>query len=378
MLDEKTKQTVKETIPFLEAKGTEITSLFYKNMLAAHPELLNIFNENNQKKGLQQKALANTVLAAAKHIDDLSVLADYIQQIGYKHRALQVKAEHYPIVGYHLLEAIQSVLGDGATTQIMEAWEKTYSEIAQVFIDVEAEMYQVENWKGFQAFRVISIDKPIAGVIKLGLASTFPIGKIEPGQYVTVRIKDRDATYYSNRHYSVYQFDEATNQIFIAVRVERQGVVSNYLNEKVQLDDEIYLSAPAGDFQLHKDTRHVFISSGIGETPILPMAKMASEENQAVIWIQNYRESSGSALKAEISQLPSTVKMYQNISKTEGRLDQNKLEDFLDGQLFGQFYLCGSPEFTIGIKKALLEIGVLEEKIHYEVFDAPKMSTVFS
>ncbi|EUJ58418.1 hypothetical protein MCOL2_08096, partial [Listeria fleischmannii FSL S10-1203] len=42
-MDEKTKQTVKETIPFLEAKGTEITSLFYKNMLAAHPELLNIF-----------------------------------------------------------------------------------------------------------------------------------------------------------------------------------------------------------------------------------------------------------------------------------------------------------------------------------------------
>ncbi|SQC72021.1 Soluble cytochrome O [Listeria fleischmannii subsp. fleischmannii] len=55
MLDEKTKQTVKETIPFLEAKGTEITSLFYKNMLAAHPELLNIFNENNQKKDYSKK-----------------------------------------------------------------------------------------------------------------------------------------------------------------------------------------------------------------------------------------------------------------------------------------------------------------------------------
>ncbi|EMG27694.1 globin [Listeria fleischmannii subsp. fleischmannii LU2006-1] len=55
-MDEKTKQTVKETIPFLEAKGTEITSLFYKNMLAAHPELLNIFNENNQKKRITAKS----------------------------------------------------------------------------------------------------------------------------------------------------------------------------------------------------------------------------------------------------------------------------------------------------------------------------------
>ncbi|WP_367301713.1 globin domain-containing protein, partial [Listeria fleischmannii] len=55
--------------------------------------------KQSKKKGCKQKALANTVLAAAKHIDDLSVLADYIQQIGYKHRALQVKAEHYPLLG---------------------------------------------------------------------------------------------------------------------------------------------------------------------------------------------------------------------------------------------------------------------------------------
>ncbi|STY35018.1 Soluble cytochrome O [Listeria fleischmannii subsp. coloradonensis] len=55
MLDEKTKQTVKETIPFLEAKGTEITSLFYKNMLAAHPELLNILMKTIKKKGCSKK-----------------------------------------------------------------------------------------------------------------------------------------------------------------------------------------------------------------------------------------------------------------------------------------------------------------------------------
>ena len=40
-------------------------------MFAAHPELLNIFNHANQEKGRQQTALSNTVIAAAKYIDNL-------------------------------------------------------------------------------------------------------------------------------------------------------------------------------------------------------------------------------------------------------------------------------------------------------------------
>ena len=54
-------------------------------MLTEHTELLNIFNRTNQKVGAQPNALATTVLAAAKNIDDLSVLMDHVKQIGHKH-----------------------------------------------------------------------------------------------------------------------------------------------------------------------------------------------------------------------------------------------------------------------------------------------------
>ena len=105
MLSQKTIDIVKSTVPVLEEYGTTITKTFYKNMFTAHPELLNIFNQTNQEKGRQQTALANTVLAAAKYIDNLEVIVPVVKQIAQKHRSLAVKPEHYPIVGEHLLRS---------------------------------------------------------------------------------------------------------------------------------------------------------------------------------------------------------------------------------------------------------------------------------
>ena len=43
MLSQKTIDIIKSTVPVLQVHGTQITTVFYKNMFAAHPELLNIF-----------------------------------------------------------------------------------------------------------------------------------------------------------------------------------------------------------------------------------------------------------------------------------------------------------------------------------------------
>src|SRR5699024_2717113 len=109
--------------------------------------------------GKQQVALANMVYAAAKNIDQLETLLDVVKLVAEKHRGLNVRPEHYPIVGKYLLIAIKEVLGDAATDEIMQAWEEAYGVIAQVFIDIEAEMYkeakeQEGGWDGFKDFVV--------------------------------------------------------------------------------------------------------------------------------------------------------------------------------------------------------------------------------
>ncbi|WP_300358333.1 globin domain-containing protein [Fusobacterium sp.] len=141
MLSQKTIDIIKSTVPVLKENGLQITQVFYKNMLGENPEIRAMFNSEKQEDGSQPKALAMTVLAAAQNIDNLGALSTAVEKIGRVHVGVNVKPEHYPIVGKYLLGAIKEVLGDSATDEILEAWKEAYTVIADIFIKVEAEMY---------------------------------------------------------------------------------------------------------------------------------------------------------------------------------------------------------------------------------------------
>lgn len=141
MLNQKTIDIVKSTVPALKEHGMEITTVFYKTMFEKHPEIKGMFNMDKQKSGQQPKALAMTVLAAAQNIDNLEVLLPAVKKIGQVHVNTNVKPEHYPIIGQNLLFSIKEVLGDVATDEVLEAWGEAYGVIAQVFIDIEKEIY---------------------------------------------------------------------------------------------------------------------------------------------------------------------------------------------------------------------------------------------
>lgn len=141
MLDQKTIEIIKSTVPVLKTHGVEITTHFYKIMFANNPEVKGFFNMDKQASGEQPTALAMTVLAAAQNIDNLEALLPAVKKIGQRHVEVGILPEHYPIVGQNLLTAIKDVLGDAATDEIIEAWGKAYGVIADVFIQVEQEIY---------------------------------------------------------------------------------------------------------------------------------------------------------------------------------------------------------------------------------------------
>ena len=142
MLDQQTIKVIKSTVPALKAHGLDITTTFYKNMFEQNPEVAPLFDMSKQKSGEQPKALAMTVLAAAQNVDNLGAMMPVVNRIAVRHCDCGVKEEHYPIVGKHLLAAIKEVLGEAATDEIMEAWAKTYDVIANVFIEVENDIYR--------------------------------------------------------------------------------------------------------------------------------------------------------------------------------------------------------------------------------------------
>ncbi|QHS73534.1 flavohemoglobin [Saccharomyces paradoxus] len=397
MLAEKTRAIIKATVPVLEQQGTVITRTFYKNMLTEHTELLNIFNGTNQKVGAQPNALAVTVLAAAKNIDDLSVLMNHVKQIGHKHRALQIKPEHYPIVGEYLLKAIKEVLGDDATPDIINAWGEAYQAIADIFITVEKKMYEEALWPGWKPFEVTAKEYVASDIVEFTVKPKSDSGieleslPITPGQYITVNTHPirQENQYDALRHYSLCSASTDSGLRF-AVKMEAArdnfpaGLVSEYLHKDAKVGDEIKLSAPAGDFAINKDLISqneiplLLLSSGVGVTPLLAMLEeqVKYNRNRPIYWIQSSYDEKTQAFKEHVDDLLAKCSNVEKIivhTDTEPLIDAAFLKE--RSPAHADVYTCGSLAFMQSMIGFLKELKYHDDMIHYEPF-GPKMSTV--
>ncbi|MHC0037793.1 NO-inducible flavohemoprotein [Pseudoneobacillus sp. C159] len=396
MLDQKTIEIVKSTVPVLEKHGEAITTKFYQLMFGNHPELLNIFNHANQKQGRQQKALASTVYAAAKYIDNSETIIPVVKQIGHKHRSLGIKPEHYPIVGKHLLLAIKDVLGDAATDEIMNAWAKAYSVIADAFISVEAEMYneassQQGGWDGFRNFVVDRKVKESDVITSFYLKpeDANEMATFLPGQYISIKLEVDGEAYTHIRQYSL---SDAPGKDYYRISVKREsgsskpnGTVSNYLHDQVVVGDILKVSAPAGDFVLDTscDSPVVLISGGVGLTPIISMLKTIVEvqPERKVTFIHAAENGKLHALREEveaISALENVKSFVFYASPTKEDRESNRFDqegyitkDWLEKNIpvkNTDFYFCGPIAFMKIINRSLKDLGVSEQQIHFEFF----------
>ncbi len=392
MLTKKTVEIVKSTVPVLEEHGTKITKAFYKRMFEHHPELLNYFNHTNQQRGSQPKALANSIIAAGKHIDRLEEILPVVKQIGHKHRALSIRPEHYPIVGENLLAAIKEILSDAATEEILQAWEEAYEEIAKVFIQVEADMYRdvtlrKGGWTDFKPFTVIDKVKESDVITSFYLKPKdgAPVPEFLPGQYITVSVDIPGEQFKHNRHYSL---SHAPGKGYFRISVKRErdrepyGKVSNYLHDHVSVGDDLNVSAPAGDFVLNTEENGpvALISGGVGVTPLLSMfeALADQESNREITFIQAARNENVLAFEKEIKELASRVKNAKVYTVLEEKLKADTVCDkigYIDQPLLDQAvtsdtvcYVCGPLPFMKAVIDMLKKSGVPEQNIRFEFF----------
>ncbi|MFJ7976137.1 NO-inducible flavohemoprotein [Peribacillus sp. NPDC096379] len=397
MLSQQTKDIVKATIPALEMKGIEITTIFYKHLFEDYPQLLNIFNQTNQTRGRQQTALANTVLAAAKHIDNLGAIIPVVKQIAQKHRSLTVKPEHYPIVGKYLLAAIKEVLGDAATEEILQAWGEAYGVIAQVFIDIEKEMYeeatnQEGGWLDFKDFIIADKVKESSVITSFYLKAAD--GKVlpdfQPGQYITVRIKIPGEEYLVNRQYSL---SAAPGQDSYRISVKREaipntpeGKASNFLHDHKNVGDLIELTAPAGDFTLNleQNTPVVFLGGGVGITPLMSMVQAIADKQpeRNVTFVQASQNGTAQAFKDELTAIKDAIIdyrlsfAYSNPSDDDRNEAYFEKEGYVDTEMLNRlevnekadYYICGPVPFIQAMLGLLKDRGIAQEQIHFEFF----------
>lgn len=378
MLTQEEVQTIKETVPLLKDKGQTITSIFYKRLFEQHPELKNVFNQTNQKRGLQSSALAMAVLAAAENIKDLSPIVPAIMPVVYKHCALQVKPEHYPIVGENLIWAIEEVTGLEDEDPIIQTWIKAYGEIADAFIGLEKEVYSNMAWDGFKPFEVTEITEETEIIKAFTIKSDdIDLSQFVPGQYITVDITSDKLPYQAKRHYSIV--DGGKDFLTFGVRKDvteaYEGEVSTILHDEVSVGDTLSLSAPVGGFTLaNKENKQLFLGSGVGVTPLVSMYKEAVSSGLESTFLQSTSNAQNVAFENklnDISDQSSLARFDTHFRDEDGFIEVAQLQQYVDNET--EVYICGGDSFLKAMISELQTIGIPMDNIHFETF-IPRLS----
>lgn len=398
MLDAATRTLVKSSAPILAEHGVTLTRHFYARMFDQNPELREVFNQGHQRSGSQQHALAAAVTAYAQHIDDPSVLLPVLERVAAKHVSLGIRAEHYGIVGKHLLASIVEVLGDGATTELVDAWAAAYGQLADLLVSMEQKLYESAahregGWTGWRTFRVQQRQPESEEItsFKLVPADGGPVPEFRPGQYVSVRVVVPELGFRQPRQYSL---SDAPGKDYLRISVKRErsdtdkpaGMVSNRLHDHVFEGDLVEVAPPGGDFFLHEDrvTPIVLISAGVGITPMMSMLEHihAKRPNRAVRFVHAARHSAVHAFDERVREIVATIPDAQvwvaheephqaSGAKRPEAIGRIEIQQLMADALLpdsADYYVCGPVGFMSAQIKALKACGVSQERIHAEVF----------
>ncbi|QDS97281.1 NO-inducible flavohemoprotein [Adhaeretor mobilis] len=400
MLSENTIEIVKEITPAVAANAETITRRFYERMFDGNPEVKVFFNQAHQHTGGQQKALAGAICAYFTHIDNPTVLMPAVELIAQKHCSLGIKAEHYPIVGKHLLDAIKDVMGEGATEEIISAVAEAYGFLADLFIGREGAIYEEQEstpggWNGYRAF-VVDRKVPESDVVTsfyLKPEDEGPLPPFKPGQYITLRV-DHPHTPTSPRNYSLS--DRIGEQHYrISVKREEammadapEGLISSHLHDTIEVGHRLQVGPPCGEFTVNPETATgkpiVLLAGGIGITPLMSMAKSIIHSNPEapIYFVQAARNSKTHAFAEELRTLAQAGTNVQTRVLYDAPLDGDLETGKCDATGFvstaflrdwtpydeADFYFCGPRPFMSSVHASLEELGVDEQRIRYEFF----------
>jgi len=402
-------QTIKSTVPVLAKYGGAITSKFYDDMLIARPELKNIFNNTHQATGHQAQALAGALYAYAANIDDLGKLSPAVELICHKHASLFIRAEHYEIVGKHLLETMSTVLGDAATPEILEAWGAAYWQLANLMIGKEDQMYkETSYWPDWKDFTIVKKEKESEEITSFYLTpvdANLKLPIFKPGQYISVNVfvDELDGGVWQARQYSL---SDAPGKSYLRISVKKEpgievgepkhmthaGYISNLLHEVKNEGDVVRVSHPFGDFffdaaEVSQDTPVVLISAGVGLTALTSIFNSLTEQrtSRPITWIQGARNSKTRAFKKHFDQCAINNKnvhtVYYSSNPIEGETQGQDYSikgrvnlDLVDSKYLHtdnsktQYYCCGPIQFMLDVEAKLKSYGVPSERVKMELF----------
>ena len=215
-----------------------------------------------------------------------------------------------------------------------------------------------------------------------------PLPAFLPGQHILVKCSSQKSTSGISRCYSLS--DDCSSghwRISVKKTSNQPQSVSRWLHEDISVGDVLQVRGPSGAFflQTAADRKVVFVSAGIGVTPMLPMLMEAIRRPyRSVLCFSQFRDVAHMpfaelllnlaqrnprvALSLWVSRFPKGVRRPSQGPIYEGKFQAKDLTQHPDAIEFSDYYLCGPEEWQEKIRRDLLGLGVPSDSIRYELF----------
>lgn len=240
-------------------------------------------------------------------------------------------------------------------------------------------------WSGFRALRVSEKKRESVDVVSLIFESEegVPLPAFHAGQFLVFKLQPERDESPTLRSYSL-SGGEDLGKYRISVKLAG-GEGSRFFHEHLGVGDLVSVSAPRGSFLLEqKNDPVVFLSAGIGATPVLAMlhALSAQSAQREIWWCYGARNGKEHPFAMEVRSLLGNLAGAHSLIAYSRPGDGDRLGEDYDvrGRLHcellqdrnvpqsSNFYLCGPSAFLTEFTAALRAWGIPDARIHSEIF----------
>lgn len=186
------------------------------------------------------------------------------------------------------------------------------------------------------------------------------LATFRPGQYITLQFQFDNK--FVSRAYSLSSSPkDALNNVYrISVTRIKNGLVSNYMLDKLNIGDTVDSLSPSGYFfpsSIRDKKQIVGLASGYGISPLLSIAKSIEDKNidKDITIFYEANDENSFIYKDELKRLSNTYNnirvIFINKSNSKNRITVNMIKSFVTSNF--TVFACGSLDFYTEMKNEL-------------------------
>jgi len=223
------------------------------------------------------------------------------------------------------------------------------------------------------------------------VANQGPLPRYRAGQFANFHLHVNGKEY--TRSYSLSSAPTQSEALDITIQREPGGVVSNWLIDHLQPEDQVLMSRPMGDFCLPANGAHrvpsklLLLGAGSGVTPLMSMLRWlhATDTPCDIVMVLSARQWSSLIFAEELAELSRSWPSLRlclaltgdtgpnapaTMTSARGRLTASTLEHWVPDLATRQTYLCGPAAFMADARQFCIELGLPRRRLHQESFQA--------